>query len=455
MKEKIDYIVRGFQEETTNNLFSDNVPPSVLFQLTDNLSNVCSVLESIFFSIEKIGKLSILSIVCPNSIEDKVQNDYKLISLILPEGHSIKGNVIDCLQNLMELCNKGLMDNLKGRLEDEIGQLQLIPNQKRERHDSEAIGYIIFQSKLEIQNQFQEAFIGNFKRVYFIPSNNSNIEQIEGIERITTFSEGLFLTLNGFDPLKYEVIKNGKRIEVVSSKVPINQSDLIEIKSLKTNELLKKITIGTISLSYSLDNLYPEFEIEKNNNQIKKKGILIFLISTIVIATLVSFIIILTNRTKNESINSTYQSITSKSKEIDTANSEECIKQSKIIATYDFSELTISGFPDALDSNYQFFLYQINNSKMLDSVCKLSPTIYTNKLGWKDTGLNLITLIDDQKFNYTIPLDIIVPTKYYVKSGETLLGISKRLGVNFDLIKSLNEIQNDNDIKVGQIILLK
>jgi LysM repeat protein len=52
-------------------------------------------------------------------------------------------------------------------------------------------------------------------------------------------------------------------------------------------------------------------------------------------------------------------------------------------------------------------------------------------------------------------LDIIFPTKYYIKSGETLLGISKRLGVSFDLIKSLNNIQNDNDIKVEQILLLK
>jgi LysM repeat protein len=92
---------------------------------------------------------------------------------------------------------------------------------------------------------------------------------------------------------------------------------------------------------------------------------------------------------------------------------------------------------------------------MLDSVCKLSPTTYTNKLSLKDTVLNLTTLIDGQTFYKTIPLDIIFPTKYYIKSGETLLGISKRLGVSFDLIKSLNNIQNDNDIKVEQILLLK
>lgn len=455
MQEEIGYIVLGFQKEIPNNLFSDNVPPSVLTQLTDNLSNVCSSLENIFFTIEKIGKFSILSIIYPKSIENKVQNDYKLISLILPVGHSIKGDVLGCLQNLMELCNKGLMDNLKNMLEDEISQLQLIPKQKRERHVSERIGYIIFQSKLEIQNKFQKAFIGDFKTVYFISSNNSNIEQIDGIERITTLSEGLFLTLYGFDPLEYEVIKNGKKVEVVSSKVQINQSDLIEIKTMKTNELLKKITIGTISLSYTLDDLYPE--IEKNNRQIKKKGILFFLISIILIASLISFIINLTNQTKNESINSSYKSITSttKSKEIDTANAEEYIKQSNIRATYDFSELTVSNFPNAVDSNCQFFLYQINNNEMLDSVCKLSPTTYTNKLSLKDTVLNLTTLIDGQTFYKTIPLDIIFPTKYYIKSGETLLGISKRLGVSFDLIKSLNNIQNDNDIKVEQILLLK
>lgn len=455
MQEEIGYIVLGFQKEIPNNLFSDNVPPSVLTQLTDNLSNVCSSLENIFFTIEKIGKFSILSIIYPKSIENKVQNDYKLISLILPVGHSIKGDVLGCLQNLMELCNKGLMDNLKNMLEDEISQLQLIPKQKRERHVSERIGYIIFQSKLEIQNKFQKAFIGDFKTVYFISSNNSNIEQIDGIERITTLSEGLFLTLYGFDPVEYEVIKNGKKVEVVSSKVQINQSDLIEIKTLKTNELLKKITIGTISLSYTLDDLYPE--IEKNNRQIKKKGILFFLIIIILIASLISFIINLTNQTKNESINSSYKSITSrtKSKEIDTANAEEYIKQSKIRATYDFSELTVSNFPNAVDSNCQFFLYQINNNEMLDSVCKLSPTIYTNKLSLKDTVLNLTTLIDGQTFYKTIPLDIIFPTKYYIKSGETLLGISKRLGVSFDLIKSLNNIQNDNDIKVEQILFLK
>ena len=455
MQEEIGYIVLGFQKEIPNNLFSDNVPPSVLTQLTDNLSNVCSSLENIFFTIEKIGKFSILSIIYPKSIENKVQNDYKLISLILPVGHSIKGDVLGCLQNLMELCNKGLMDNLKNMLEDEISQLQLIPKQKRERHVSERIGYIIFQSKLEIQNKFQKAFIGDFKTVYFISSNNSNIEQIDGIERITTLSEGLFLTLYGFDPLEYEVIKNGKKVEVVSSKVQINQSDLIEIKTMKTNELLKKITIGTISLSYTLDDLYTE--IEKNNRQIKKKGILFFLISIILIASLISFIINLTNQTKNESINSSYKSITSitKSKEIDTANAEEYIKQSNIRATYDFSELTVSNFPNAVDSNCQFFLYQINNNEMLDSVCKLSPTTYTNKLSLKDTVLNLTTLIDGQTFYKTIPLDIIFPTKYYIKSGETLLGISKRLGVSFDLIKSLNNIQNDNDIKVEQILLLK
>ena len=95
MQEKIGYIVWGVQKEFQNNLLSGNVHPDFLALLTNSLSYVCVGLESKFFTIEKMDKVSLLSIVDPKSLENTWQKDYIVISLVLPIGYCIKGDVIN------------------------------------------------------------------------------------------------------------------------------------------------------------------------------------------------------------------------------------------------------------------------------------------------------------------------------------------------------------------------
>ena len=100
MKE-LGYVVWGVRSGFKNNWLVSNVDNSVLSALTDEMRIYCHGTVTEFFSIEKVGGYTVLTIYNPNTSDHVGRRAYIAISIVLSKSYGLSGNIVRCLQEMM------------------------------------------------------------------------------------------------------------------------------------------------------------------------------------------------------------------------------------------------------------------------------------------------------------------------------------------------------------------
>ena len=267
MDNKIGFVVWGIRNGFKNNWLSTNVDATLYGQLTDDMRQICNSTIDTFFSIEIIRDYTLLSIFNPNTKDHVQRKAYIALSIIIPYGYFLKGDVTGTLKAMMQtyvvkqgnaMVNMVNTDDMKVHLK----ALQLSANFNAVQHVRNKIGLFKYIGSNEIQTIFQNPSIYEFKKVFFISGQNVALEKMQGIEHVHAFSKSLLLTFSDFDSKYFSVTINNQQITATKSSV--KQGDLIQLIELKTNRG-KQLQVGQSDVHISMLELFPPpFELPKS-----------------------------------------------------------------------------------------------------------------------------------------------------------------------------------------------
>lgn len=440
----IGFVVWGIRNGFKNNWLAANVDINVYKHLTDDMRQICNSTIDKFFSIEKLQDYTLLSIINPNTIDHVQRKAYIALSIVIPNGYFLKGDVIGILHTMMhtyEVKQGNAMVNMVN-VEDmkiHLQQLQLIKNPNTVPHTRTKIGLFSYIDTSEINSHFQDPSIYEFKKVFFISGQNLALEKMHDIQKVNEFTKPLFLTVSDFDPKFFQVTINNQPI--TTAKSSINKGDLIQFVELKTKRV-KQLQVGTNDVWVSLLEIFPPITFSshkpKSTNRPKLISIGVFFVGVLVIG----FYFFMKD-SGSQDITNDNGSTSSTNHKPDTA-------------IYDFEILKLNNLPQ-LDDSISFSIYQLsNNSIAIGSVKSKKPELEITKLRASvDTFIFVKYKINNNLKSMKIPVEFKIPKVYKIKPEEGLSTIVERFNIKKDSIMNWNNIQDENKIKAGDTLSLK
>jgi LysM repeat protein len=441
----IGFVVWGIRNGFKNNWLAANVDVNVYQHLTDDMRQICNSTVDTFFSIEKIQDYTLLSIFNPNTKDHVQRKAYIALSIVIPNGYLLKGDVIGTLHAMMqtyELKQGNAMVNMVNAedMKVHLQQLQLTSNPNTVPHARTKIGLFSYSDASEIQAYFQDPSIYEFKKVFFISGQNVALEKMQGIESVHIFSRPLFLTVSDFDPKQHSVTINNEPIN--ATKSPIKTGDLIQFVERKTKRG-KQLQVADGDVQVSMIQLFPLIieptkasKPPKVGGKNKFKGI-VFVALLVGLIGGGAYFFLLSDSGKDANVASEYAE--------------------KIHATYDeFDTLSFYNIPKA-DSSAQFEIFKLENDaeKSIGSVSVLNPNIAAVKLNiTTDTILVLKYKQADSIIRVPVSVEFVIPKFYKIKSGEGLSKIAVRFNIKKESLMRWNNITDENKIKEGQELKL-
>jgi LysM repeat protein len=443
----IGFVVWGIRNGFKNNWLAAHVDADVYQFLTDDMRQICNSTVDVFYSIEKIQDYTLLSIFNPNTKDHVQRKAYMAMSIVLPNGCFLSGNVLEVLKSMMqtyEIKQGNAMVNMVSAedIKVPLKSLQLSVNPNTFPHKRTKIGLFQYNSESEIQSHFQDPSIYEFKKVFFISGQNVALEKMQGIEHVNTFSKPMFLTVSDFDPKYFSITINNQPISAVKST--IKQGDLIQFVDRKTKQG-KQMQVGASDVRVSMIELFPPIFNPPKPPKPPKRGKSNFIIIGSLLFCLLA--------------GAAYFFLPSSPipvQDIDIEGQSSHPDKKRIAATYNFETLELKNLPNNAHSATWFYIYKLSNVTVaIDSfnIKKTTLTVKTLKKA-SDTLILVKYQINDKQFLDTIPLEFVVPSTYTIKSGEALSKIAERFDIKKDSLMKWNNIINENSIKEGQELKL-
>jgi LysM repeat protein len=434
----IGFIVWGIRNGFKNNWLSANVSPNVYERFTDDMRQICNSTVDKFFSIEKIEEFTVLSIFNPNTKDHVQRKAYIALSIVIPNGYVLQGDVIGCLQSMMktyEVKQGNAMVNMVSAEDMNmfLKQLQLSPNPNSVAQSRTKIGLFQYNDLSEISSHFQDPSIYEFIKVFFTSSQNVALDRVAGIQHVQSFSKPLFLTISGFNPNAHRVSINNHPI--TTDKVQVKQGDVVQFVELKSKQA-KQLQVGASDVHVSMLEVFPPVIIPPKppkpggNKKIK----LIGLLAVVFIILGGAAFFLLPPATEQPFID------------------DPAPVAKTMTAMYDFETLKLQNIPKDADSTFGFIVFKLTNDTIpIDSLTSLNPVSKTAKLKKvSDTVILVEYQIVDSIIRMHVPVEFKVPSTYKIKSGETLSVIAERFDIKKDSLMTWNDLKNENEIKEGQ-----
>jgi LysM repeat protein len=438
----IGFVVWGIRNGFKNNWLASNVDANVYEHLTDDMRQICNSTVDAFFSVDKILDYTLLTIFNPNTKDHVQRKAYIALSIVVPNGCFLKGDVIGALQAMMQtyvtkqgnaVVNMVSADDIKAHLH----HLQISPNLDSVPHARSKTGLFSYRDVSEIRAHFQEPSIYGFKKVFFISGHNVALEKMQGIQEVHTFSKPLFLTLSDFDPKYFSVNINNQSI--TSTKSPIKTGDLIQFVERKTKRG-KQLQVGSSDVRISMLEIFPPiYERPKpqcGNGKVKRivaASLLFGLVAVAIYFLLPPPPIPPKPMVGDGSVAST----------------------NSIVAVYDFENLRLSNLPQVADSTWFAISHVSSEPVLIDSVVNNNPVLATDKLRVKvDTLITVTYSIKDSLISVRVPVQFKTPAVYKIKSSDNVSNIGLRFNIEKDSLMRWNNITDENKIKEGQELKL-
>jgi len=447
MENKIGFVVWGIRNGFKNNWLSSNVDAAIYQSFTDDMRQICNSTVDKFYSIEKIENNTVLSVFNPNTKDHVQRKAYIALSIVIPNGYEILGDVIGCLSSMLQtyevkqgnaMVNMVNVDDVKVHL----AQLEIKPEANMFNSAGNGIGVFYYNSHNEIQIHFGNPSIFGFKKVFFISGQNVAIERMPNIQSVQSFAKPLFLTVSDFEPNRHSVTINNQPITM--TRMSVKQGDNIRITESKTGQS-KSFQISNRDEYISLKELFPPImqypELTSGNGN-KNKIIGLVSLALLLIGGIVYFF-----RPPETPVVSEGVTV------------EEETRIQKFSAVYDFEKLELINCPLETNDSTLFYIYKLSNdSNIIDSIYKLNSISNSKKLALKkvsDTLLMVRFKVANEMKTLKINVDFKLPSEHKILSGEALSKIAERYGIKRETLMKWNNISNENSIREGQVILLK
>ena len=272
MKE-LGYVVWGVRSGFKNNWLVSNVDNSVLSALTDEMRIYCHGTVTEFFSIEKVGGFTVLTIYNPNTSDHVGRRAYIAISIVLSKSYGLSGNIVRCLQEMMSTYSskqgKALVNKISiSDFEPILAKISSTPKGTVTPGNSKKIGILKSQDLDSFNTHFKDLTINGFRKVYFLKEPISALEQKDGVELIRDFKKSSRFSLKGYDPRYHDITINDKRIEI--SQHVIFEGDIVKITH-KTQKITRKIVTSGNNVTRTISDLFPENKSERKVSKPVKK----------------------------------------------------------------------------------------------------------------------------------------------------------------------------------------
>lgn len=442
----IGFIIWGIRNGFKNNWLSANVSPNVYERFTDDMRQICNSTVDTFFSIEKIEEFTLLSIFNPNTKDHVQRKAYIALSIVIPNGYILQGDVIGCLQTMMktyEVKQGNAMVNMVNAEDMNVflKQLQLSPNPNSHAQSRTKIGIFQYNDPNEIAPYFQDSSIYEFIKVFFTSVQNITLDRVAGIQRVESFSKPLFLSIIGFNPNAHRVTINNQPI--TTSKVLVKQGDQVQFSEVKSKQV-KQLRVGTSDVQVSMLDIFPPIIIPPPPPKSPKTGgkmkiMVIGLLTVVLIILGGAAFFLLPSAMEQPPID------------------DPAPVARTMTAMYDFETLELQNMPKDADTTFGIIVFKLTNDTVpLDTLRILNPTSIITKLKKvSDTLIVVKYQIGDSKLSDTLEVEFKMPSTHKIKSGETLSVIAERFDIRKDSIMTWNDVKNENEIKEGQILNLK
>ena len=444
----IGFIVWGIRNGFKNNWLSANVSPTVYERFTDDMRQICNSTVDKFFSIEKIEEYTVLSIFNPNTKDHVQRKAYIALSIVIPNGYNLQGDVIDCLQSMMktyEVKQGNAMVNMVSAEDMNVflKQLQLGPNPNSVSISPIKTGIFQYNDTSEISSYFQDPSIYDFKKVFFTNTQNVALNRMSGIQQVQFFIKPLFLTILGLRTDMHRVSINNQPI--TTSKVHVKQGDVVQFVEVKSKQA-KQLKVGISDMTVSMLEVFPPIIMTPTPPKSPKAGGK----KKIMVIGLLAFVFTMLSGVA-------FYILKSPEEQPQPVVDDPAPRNKKMIAIYDFKTLELQNIPKDIDSTFGFIVFKLTNDPVpLDTLRILNPTSNITKLKKvSDTLIVVKYQIGDIKLSDTLEVEFKVPSTHQIKSREGLLDIAERFDIKKDSLMIWNNIKDENKINQGQKLYLK
>lgn len=431
----IGFVVWGVRSGFKNNWLTSNVDSSVLNALTDEMRIYCHGTVTEFLSIEKVNNFNVVTIYNPNTTDHVGRRAYMAISIVVPKGYGLTGNVIGCIEELMATYSSKQGNAMVNKVSSSdfdpiLAKITATVNSKTKFDGAEKLGIFKTTDFNSCNIHFQDLTICEYKKVYFLKEPIAALEKKEGIELVRAFRKPNLISINGYNPQLHEITINDRKVQ--GSKHVIFSGDAIKLTHLGQKVAKRKVA-GDRDIVIHMSTEFPPKiappKPVKTQKSSRKKVVLTSVLSLSVIGGLIFsyFIFFGSNEGPGTS---------------EPKNTPE--------ATFYMESGTLAV---SNAGNWKKF-YILKDEK------KKKGTIENDTCTFKDPDfkpdrsedrlLVLSRLDSDKEKTKSIPIQYELPHIHKVKGGENLSKIGEKYGISVGELQRNNGIDDDDKIIEGQ-----
>lgn len=240
----IGFVVWGVRSGFKNNWLTSNVDSSVLNALTDEMRIYCRGTVTEFLSIEKVNNFNVVTIYNPNTTDHVGRRAYMAISIVVPKGYGLTGNVIGCMEELMATYSSKQGNAMVNKVSSSdfdpiLAKITAAVNSKTKFDGAEKVGIFKTTDFNSCNIHFQDLTICEYKKVYFLKEPIAALEKKEGIELVRAFRKPNLISINGYNPQLHEITINDRKVQ--GSKHVIFSGDAIKLTHLGQKVAKRKV----------------------------------------------------------------------------------------------------------------------------------------------------------------------------------------------------------------------
>lgn len=455
---QLGYVFWGLRNGFTNNLLSVGIEAEIYNRFTDEMRQVCQGTVDNFYSIEKIPKYTLISLFNPNTKDNFGRRGYTALSLCIPDGHDLQGNVTQCLDALMNgyLAKQGnAMVNMVNAvdLQHNLDEIALVKSHPELVHVRNKIGLTYFKDSETLNVLFTKPRIYHFSKVFFAKTENKSLEKYSNIQLVNTFSKPLFLTLTNFDPKRHKATINSK--PVTNYRTAISQGDRISVEELATGRKYHH-EVSNIDVLLSALEMFPSIPTRREMNTSKEQGsqqhnsgktIFIISFSLLLLGIGAYFLYPIVFNTGAQNAGNSPSKNALKENNQDTVHTELPIQ---FHINYDYKTLTWTNAPhDSI--NEIVIMWDGEKVATLNAKNRYKKNIDLNHTN----NVNVNYTIGKRSLTATPKLDYALPHTHRIQNKEGLSKIAEKYNIEKDSLLAWNNIKNENKIKAGNELNLR
>lgn len=438
----IGFVVWGVRSGFKNNWLTSNVDSSVLSALTDEMRIYCHGTVTEFLSIEKANNFNVVTIYNPNTTDHVGRRAYMAISIVVPKGYGLAGNVIGCMEELMATYSSKQGNAMVNKVSSSdfdpiLAKITATVNSKTKFDGAEKLGVFKTTDFNSCNIHFQDLTICEYKKVYFLKEPIAALEKKEGIELVRAFRKPNLISINGYNPQLHEITINDRKVQ--GSKHVIFSGDEIRLTHLGQKVAKRKVA-GDRDIVINMSTEFPPKiappKPVKTQKSSRKKVVLTSVLSLSVVGGLVFSYFIFFGSNEGPGTGGTSK----------PENTPE--------ATFYLESGTLAV---SNAGNWKKF-YILKDEKKKKGTIENDTCTFDNPEfkpdRYKDTELVLLRSgNEDKEKTKSIPIQYKLPHIHKVKGGETLWEIAKKYGIGEEELKRNNGIDN-NIIQEDQELIL-